>query len=235
MAHDGRTFTSWAHDGRTVGARWARDAARRCPTLFDAARRCSTLLVAARRCSTLRAAGAARARRGGAATRQRPRVGRGAPRAVAARGEHAVRGRSLRAVNTFLVRFFLITFLQREPVRSDACGSRDQQGLAQLTMHALSHADNSSFVLVSRSIISFHSGPATLLLNKSFSTGASAAAMASAPRYVITATRCTGAFGYPLRPEMLTKRAGDPLLRPPAILCRRSRPEQLPGRLPRWA
>jgi hypothetical protein len=36
-------------------------------------------------------------------------------------------------------------------------------------------------------------------------------------------------------PEMLTKRARVALLLAPAILCTRSRPEQLSGRLPSWA
>ena len=36
-------------------------------------------------------------------------------------------------------------------------------------------------------------------------------------------------------PEMLTKPAGVALLLAPAILCTRSRPEQLSGRLPSWA
>ena len=62
--------------------------------------------------------------------------------------------------------------------------------------------------------------------------------MASAPDHVPAAPRRAGSFCYVLRaivPEMLTKRAGVALLRSPAILCTRSRPEQLPGRLPRWA
>ena len=62
--------------------------------------------------------------------------------------------------------------------------------------------------------------------------------MASAPPYVPAASHPPGSFCYLLRPivpEMLTKRTRVALLRPPAILCTRSRPEHLSGRLPRWA
>ena len=62
--------------------------------------------------------------------------------------------------------------------------------------------------------------------------------MASAPDNVPAAPRRAASFCYLLRaivPEMLTKPGRAALLRSPAILCTRSRPEQLPGRLPRWA
>ena len=62
--------------------------------------------------------------------------------------------------------------------------------------------------------------------------------MASAPPYVPAASRPPASFCYLMRatvPEMLTKPGRVALLLAPAILCTRSRPEQLSGRLPRWA